>query len=104
MNAVTIIALIPDFLRALSAVLPVLGNKAAAIGSPFITVAEEVLSAGAALIERGEEGAGALAALTGQITAMGTSDPTSDQWAQLKAQSDAAHASIQASEPLTPQT
>lgn len=84
----TLLPLIPDFIRAVadahgfSALSPTLGP---------------ILNTAANLIAAGEAGAGELAALTAHVRAMvaaGT-DPTSTDWEQLQARSDAAHALIQ---------
>lgn len=91
----TIIALMPAFLRAVGGVISLLeGTNAFSEG--FSSVAEEVLSAAASLVERGDEAANELAALTNSIVAMGPHDPTQEQWADLEARSNAAHAAIQA--------
>lgn len=90
----SILSLVPSFLRALASVLPTLATRLPS-GSTFATVAEEVLAAGAALIERGEEGASDLTVLTHHIEAMGQGNPSQEQWDALKAASDAAHAAIQ---------
>lgn len=94
MTITSLTALTPAFLRAIGSVLPLLIQRIPS-ASTFANIAEEVLSAGAALIERGEEASHQLADLTRQIEAMGVSEPTEDQWAQLKLSSDIAHAQIQ---------
>lgn len=81
--------LIPDFLRALGSGLELVPG--------WPTVAGVALSAGAALVERGEAAAGEFAALSADLQAMvkaGT-EPTADQLASLQARSDAAHTTLQ---------
>lgn len=89
-----ILAIVPSFLRAITSASPV--------ASSFISHSvEDILNAAATFIERGEAGAEQLKALTDQIKAMvaANRDPTADEWAALKARSDAAHAIIQGDEP-----
>lgn len=84
-----ILLLIPDFLRVLS------NASGTFLHSQSSTTVQTVLSAGAALIERGNAAATDLTDLTAHLKAMGASDPTDADWAQLKARSDAAHAALQ---------
>lgn len=91
----TLLELVPTFLRAVASALPVLINRIP-VTSTFATVAEEVLSAGAALIERGDEASQELALLAQEIIDMGLGDPTESQWDSLKHRSDAAHSALQA--------
>jgi hypothetical protein len=86
----TLLELLPTFLRAVA--------DASVLYAPaYSTVISGVLTAGAALIERGEAAATELAALTTQIQAMvkAESDPTEADWAALKTASDTAHTQIQ---------
>lgn len=90
MNTVTstVLALIPDFLRAVAT---------AANTTALAPTLDSVLHIGASLVEAGEAGAAELQALTDHIKTMvvaGT-DPTQDDWDALQARSDAAHALIQ---------
>lgn len=90
---VSVLSLIPDFLRALAS---------APAASSFLTPSvDAILLAAASFIERGEEGAAALNELTSHIKAMVSAgrDPTAEEWATLKARSDAAHATIQGTPP-----
>lgn len=90
------LAAIPDFLRAVGVSLgavagdPVHQGKGAAIVT--------ALGAVAALIEGGEEASEELHALTDQIKGMVADgrNPSEEEWASLKARSDAAHAVLQA--------
>lgn len=93
MNALlNILAVAPDFLRALAALLPV-------NGAPLWV--QTLLSLGAQLIEVGDAGAADLAALTQQIKSMTAQgrDPTQAEWDALRSRSDAAHATIASSTP-----
>lgn len=94
---VSILSLVPEFLRTVAS---------APAASSFLTpIVDEMLLAAASLIQRGEEGAQALADFTSQIKAMVTAgrDPTPDEWNSLKARSDAAHAILQgAPAPVSP--
>lgn len=95
MNSPAVLALVPGFLRAVAGALPVLANRIP-VANTYFSVAEEVLSAGAILIEHDESAQEALQSLTTQIEAFGQNDPTESQWNALKAASDTAHAIIQA--------
>lgn len=84
-----LLSLIPTFLRAL---------VSAPASNSFLTpIIDEILSIAATLVEQGEAGASAFQGFTQEIQAMVASggEPTADQWATLKARSDAAHAAIQ---------
>lgn len=91
----TILSLIPTVLRTLDAAVTAWRD------SPVI---HSILGAIANLVERGEDGAVELSALNDQITAMVSAnrDPTDEEWAALKARSDAAHAGIQGTSETTP--
>lgn len=89
-----LLALIPEFLRSIGAILPTLTMLSASPG--WISLAEQVLSAGATLVERGEEGASELQALTQHIQSLQGTDASSGDWDALRARSDAAHAILQA--------
>lgn len=92
-----------NLLTTIAALLRALASAPAA--SSFLTPAiDSILLAAAAFIDRGEEGAAALAELTAHIQAMvdAKRDPTADEWATLKARSDAAHAAIEAPEAPNP--
>lgn len=95
MNESTLVTLVPGFLRAVAGALPALVNQMPT-ASTYFSVAEEVLSAAAILIEHGDAAHNALRSLTAQIEAFGQNDPTEEQWSALKIASDSAHAIIQA--------
>lgn len=83
------LVLVPDLLRVLAA---------APASSSFLTPSiDSILNSIAAFIEQGEAGAAGLQALNDHIKAMVSAqrDPTADEWAELKARSDAAHAILQ---------
>jgi len=67
------------------------------IANNWPSAAQDVLGTAIAAIGAGEQGYAGLQSLTEHMQAMiakGT-DPTADDWAELKARSDAAHAAIQ---------
>jgi hypothetical protein len=85
----TVLELIPDFLRSLALLGPVLPTAAWVL---------PVLNTVALLVERGESGARELAALTDQMRQMVDAGraPTPAEFNALRARSDAAHAALQA--------
>lgn len=93
-----LLPIVPDLLRALSLGLESIPGWPALAGL--------VLNTGAALIERGEAAAGELAALSADVTIMVKSGlpPSADQLAGLQARSDAAHAALQNSTTLPPES
>jgi hypothetical protein len=87
----TRIAVIPDFLRALAGSLgSIVGDRVHAEKGAAIVNA---LTKGASLIEKGEAGVAALAAIATQLKAL-TAGPEASgaEWATFKTQTDAAHA------------
>lgn len=90
-----ILAVLPTFLRSIVVSLgAVVGDTAHAGRGAAITSA---LNVAASLIERGEAGAAELQKLADQVAEMvsaGT-EPTAEQWADLRARSDAAHLALQ---------
>lgn len=92
----TLLLLIPELLRTLAT-----APASASYLTPFI---DDILSTAATLIERGEAGSDALVQFTGAIKAMVLVNraPTDDEWAALKARSDAASTDIQSAAHRTP--
>lgn len=92
-NTNSILQLVPPLLRTIANAAPSAGSFLA----PFV---DEILLGAAALIEQGEEGAQGLAELTNHIKSMAQAgrDPTVDDFNELRARSNAAHATIQASD------
>jgi hypothetical protein len=92
-----ILALIPDFLRAVQSIVPLFVNSANAAGA-----IQGALATGAALVEAGEASLPEFKALTVHIQSMSArgEDPTEADWGALKDRSDAAHATIQGSPPV----
>lgn len=90
MDTLSLIALL---LETLSSAVPSLTSGQSAL-APLL---DTVLSTAAALIRAGDAGSAELQALTAHVKQMvsaGT-DPTEDDWNQLRVRSDAAHALIQ---------
>lgn len=83
--------LIAEFISVIAADLADAG-----ILSPVVNA---VLSAGAALIRQGDQGAAALQELTTQVKTMVNAgrDPTESEWDDLRMRSQAAHVAIQQS-------
>lgn len=90
MNVLTLVA---TLLETLANAVPGIASGQ----SPLISILDTVLITAAELIKVGEAGSTELQALTAHIQTMVSSgrDPTEDDWNQLKARSDAAHALIQ---------
>lgn len=90
-----LLALMPAFLRITAAAASTIFT-----GSPLV---QQVLVTAATLLEAGTAGAAQFQALTTHLESMVNvgRDPTPEEWATLKAHSDAAHLAIQASgEPI----
>lgn len=97
MNVLTLIA---TLLETLGTAVPGLTSGQSALAG----ILDTVLITAATLIRAGETGASELQALTAHIQAMvkaGT-DPSEDDWNQLRTRSDAAHALIQAANSSAP--
>lgn len=92
MNVLTLVA---TLLETLANAVPGIASGQ----SPLISILDTVLITAAELIKVGEAGSTELQALTAHIQTMVSSgrDPTEDDWNQLKARSDTAHALIQGS-------
>lgn len=86
-----LLALMPAFLRITAAAASTIFT-----GSPLV---QQVLVTAATILEAGTAGAAQFQALTTHLESMvnANRDPTADEWATLKAHSDAAHLAIQAS-------
>lgn len=97
MNVLTLVA---TLLETLANAVPGIASGQ----SPLVSILDTVLITAAELIKVGEAGATELQALTAHIQAMVSSgrDPTEDDWNQLKARSDAAHALIQSADSVSP--
>lgn len=90
-TTLTILSLIPDFLRVISSAL--------SSRTTLSTAMDAVLNTAASLIEAGDQGAVELQALTAQIKTMAVAnrDPTDQEWTDLEARSAAANQIIQRS-------
>jgi len=94
-------AVVAEYLPIISAFLSVVRSF---LAQNWPHAASDVLDSAIAALGAGAEGIAAIQALTEQMQAMVSAgrDPTIDEWSELKARSDAAHALIQGTQAPPP--